>query len=425
MIRAASPKLKTYVALAAWSLFLGIALARMELVVIAAPFLTAVLGAALASAPPSVAIDVEVGPLRLIEGDEIRVSVDLSAQQQWNEIELALAVPDGFELVGGERAPTLSLVATRNYTWTLRATRWGARRLGVVGLRLYGPGRLTIFEEVVDRSQAVRVYPSHSRIHKSIPPLDTQIYSGDYVARAAGDGIEFATVRPFVPGDNVRRVNWRVTSRRGTLHVNLAQPERDADLVLFLDTFSQADLQGGTTTATTLDLTVRGAAALAHHHLSNNDRIGLVSFGGMLRWLTASMGRTHTYRIADFLIDVNTVFSFVWKDIELLPRGTLPPKAMVVAFSPLVDDRTYNALADINARGFPVVVINTLVEDAIKPTPGPEGDIAYRAWVLDRARRKEGLKAAGIPVAEWPGDDPIQAVLARLPRRGRRIASRL
>lgn len=420
MIRAASPKLKTYVALGAWALFLGVALARMELVVVAAPFLTAVLVATLAANPPAVKVEVEVGPRRLIEGDEVEISVDLESARPWREVELALSLPEGFELVGGDRSPTLILDAKRRYTWKLRATRWGARRLGLVGIRLYGPGRLTIFEEVVDRTQTVRVYPSHDRIHKSIPPLETQIYSGDYVARMAADGIEFATVRPFVPGDNVRRVNWRITSRRDSLHVNLAQPERDADLVLFLDTFSQADLGD----MTTLDLTVRGAAALAHHHLGHNDRIGLVSFGGMMRWLTASMGRTHTYRVADFLIDVNTVFSFVWKNIELLPRGTLPPKAMVVAFSPLVDDRTYNALADINARGFPVVVVNTLIESAVKPTRSAEGDIAHRAWLLERSRRKEELKAAGIPVGDWAGGEPIQAVLARLPRRGRRIASR-
>ena len=420
MIRAASPKLKTYVALAAWALFLGFALARVELIALAAPFLTALIVAALASSPPEVSVEVEVSPLRCIEGDRVEVALDLTTPTSWSEVELALALPPRFELVEGEQTATLQLAAgeTRRHLWRLRATRWGTARIGVVGVRLYGPGRLTIFEQVADRSRTIKVYPSHARIHKTIPPIDTQIYTGDYVSRAAADGIEFATVRPFLPGDSIRRVNWRVTSRRNTLHVNLAQPERDADLVLFLDTFSQADLG----IETTLDLTVRGAAAIAHHHLAHNDRIGLVSFGGTLRWLTASMGRTHTYRIADFLIDVNTVFSFVWKDIELLPRGTLPPKAMVIAFSSLVDDRAFKALVDINARGFPVSVINTLVEDKIRPNPGAEGELAYRAWVLEREMRRERLKAAGIPVSDWSGDEPIQAALSGLPRRRRRIA---
>ena len=175
MIRAASPKLKTYIALGAWALFLGVALSRMELIVVAAPWLTAVLVAALAATPPALEAKIEVGPRRLIEGDEVEVSIDLESAHPWREVELALSLPEGFELVRGDRSPTLTLDTARRYTWTLRAARWGSRRLGVVGIRLYGPGRLTIFEEVVDQARPVRVYPSHDRIHKSIPPLDTQI----------------------------------------------------------------------------------------------------------------------------------------------------------------------------------------------------------------------------------------------------------
>ena len=419
MIRAATPKLKTYIAVGAWALFLGVAMGRVELVAAAAPFLTAVLLASATASPPEVDVNVEVGPDRCIENDEVQVVVELTAPGTWSEVELALALPAGFRIIDGHRSVTVHLRpgAPVRHTWRLQAVRWGAARLGVVGMRLHGPGRLTVFEDVIDRHEIVKVYPSHDRIEKTIPPLDTQIYTGDYVARAAADGIEFAAVRPFVPGDSVRRVNWRITSRRNALHVNLAQPERDADVVLFLDTFSEADVGD----ATTLDLTVRGASAIARHHLAHNDRIGLVSFGGVLRWLTASTGRTHTYRIADFLIDVNTIFSFVWKDIELLPYGTLPPKAMVVAFSSLVDDRAFKALVDINGRGFPVVVINTLLEDRVEPSPGPEGAVAHRAWVLEREMRRDRLKAAGIPVTDWSGDESIQASLSQLPRRRRRI----
>lgn len=421
MIRAATPKLKTYVALSAWGFFLGVATGSIELVVVAAPFLGAVLVASVVSAPPSVDVDVTVSTDRCIEGDEVSVDLELRSSTSWNEVELALALPGGFELVDSERHPTVRLEAgvPLQHSWRLRASRWGGQRLGVVGIRLHGSGRLTVFEDVIDQHEIVKVYPGHDRIDKAIPPLDTQIYVGDYVARSAADGIEFAAVRPFVAGDSVRRVNWRISSRRNALHVNLAQPERNADVVLFLDTFSEADMGD----STTLDLTVRGASVIARHHLAHNDRIGLVSFGGMLRWLTASMGRTHTYRIADFLIDMNTTFSFAWKDIELLPRGTLPSKATVIAFSPLVDDRAFAALADINTRGFSVVVINTLDEKKVTPTPGAEGELAHRAWILERHMKRDLLKAAGIPVTDWNGDDSIQVALSQLPRRRRRISA--
>ena len=421
MIRAATPKLKSYVALAAWGLFLCVATGRIELVALVAPLWLSLLVSSVITPRPVIDVDVNVDSERCIEQDEVKVTVRFEVGRNWNEVEIALALPAGMSLIEGERVATINLNAgvPRQHTWRLRADRWGAKRLGLIGLRLHGPGRLTVFESLYDKQAVVKVYPAYERITKAVRPIDTQIYSGEYVSRASGDGIEFSAVRPFVAGDSVRRVNWRITSRRNMLHVNLAQPERDADVVLFLDTFSQADLAD----QTTLDLTVRGASILARHHLSHNDRIGLVSFGGMLRWLFASMGRTHTYRIADFLIDVNTTFSFAWKEIELLPQKTLPPSAMVIAFSPLVDDRAFKALADINTRGFPVVVINTLVEDKVAPSPGPEGLLAHRAWVLQRAMKRDHLKAAGIPVVDWSGKEPIQAALAQFPQRRRRIGA--
>ena len=419
MIRAATPKLKTYLALAAWGLFLGIATGRMELLALTAPFFLSVILGAVISPPPDVEVAITVTPVRCIEGDEVNVTVEATSDYGWSEIELALALPSSLELIEGSRTATISIAADtpKKHTWHLLAAKWGAHRLGVIGMRVHGPGRLTVFESMIDQHVVLKVYPLHDRLLQSIPPLDTQMYSGDYASRASGDGIEFSNVRPFVPGDSVRRVNWRVTSRRNALHVNLAQPERDADVVLFLDTFSEADLGN----MTTLDLTVRGASVIARHHLQHADRIGLVSFGGALKWLTASMGRTHAYRVADFLIDVNTTFSFVWKDLELLPHGTLPSGAEVIAFSSLADDRSFKALVDISGRGFPVVVVNTLVESLVPPTDSPEGRVAYRAWVLQREMKRERLKAAGIPVVDWTGAEPIQAALSALPRRRRRI----
>jgi uncharacterized protein (DUF58 family) len=418
----ATPKLKSLVALAGLGLLGGVALGRVELVVVASVFVVALLLGCVATPRPDHEVALELSEERCIEGDEIVATAIVSSPVGWSEAELALAIPEGLEQVAPEQPVAFPLMpgAPSEHSLRLRAMRWGAHPLGLVGLRLHGPGRLLEFERVVDARRLVKVFPRFDRISRGLAPIETQMYSGDYVSKASGDGIEFSRVRPFVRGDSVRRVNWRVTSRQSRLHVNLAQPERDTDVVLFLDTFTDTEIPNGTT----LDLTVRGAAAIAQHHLKHNDRVGLVSFGGMLRWLTASMGRTHTYRIADFLLDVYATFSFAWKDIELLPQETLPPSAMIIAFSPLVDDRALKALSDINRRGFSVVVINTLIEDDVAASPGPEGELAYRAWRLQREVKREGFRSSGIPVADWGGREGIEVAMAQLPRRDRRLARR-
>ena len=81
----------------------------------------------------------------------------------------------------------------------------------------------------------------------------------------------------------MRRINWRASARRGELWVNEPHAERNTDVIIFLDSFTEA--RDGD--ESTLDLTVAAAGSLAAHYLQQKDRVGLVSFGGVLNWLTA------------------------------------------------------------------------------------------------------------------------------------------
>jgi uncharacterized protein (DUF58 family) len=268
-------------------------------------------------------------------------------------------------------------------------------------------------ERVHDRLARLRVFPHVDRLAAGLRPFDTQLLVGNHRSRAVGDGIEFASVRAFVHGDSVRRVNWRVTTRRGRLHVNEHHLERNADVVLFLDTFADAGPPG----QSSLDRSVRGAAALARDALARKDRVGLVGFGGTVSWLRAGMGRAQLLRLLLGLLDVNIALSYAWKDVSVLPRRALPPGALVVAFSPLVDERALAVLADLRARGYALVVIDTLDERQVEATPGAEGEVAHRLWRFARAEGRAELAAVGAAVTSYVDGEDVSAALARLPRR--------
>jgi uncharacterized protein (DUF58 family) len=89
-------------------------------------------------------------------------------------------------------------------------------------------------------------------------PLRTQTFARKYVSRTAGEGLEPAEIRPFVPSDRVRNVNWRASLRLATLYVTQYHQERNADVVLMLDTLAESGLS-----RTTLDLCARAVASLA------------------------------------------------------------------------------------------------------------------------------------------------------------------
>ena len=105
------------------------------------------------------------------------------------------------------------------------------------------------WEGRVRRPHRLQIYPRPELLQSLVAPLDTQLATGDLVARVRADGLEFADTRGFVPGDRLRSVNWRASARRGELIVNERHPDRNADVVLFLDSFAEARRRRRGTTA--------------------------------------------------------------------------------------------------------------------------------------------------------------------------------
>jgi uncharacterized protein (DUF58 family) len=416
--RTAAPKLVRMAGLAALALFAGLVTGQVELVLLGVPFIVALALGVAVSGAVDIEAAVQAAPRRVFEGDELTVTVEVESARRVSELEVGLAVPAGLE----PRDPTrraVSLVPDepRELELRLGAEHLGGYRLGLVALRAHAPGRLVVFEDVRDLAVPVKVFPRLERRPSGVRPPTMRVLSGSYVSRALGDGIEFAGVRAYASGDSARRINWRVTSRRGALHVNVHQPERNADLVIFLDAFGHVGEPG----RSSLDSSVRGAATLARHMLREKDRVGFVAFGGTVGWLAAGMGDVQLYRLVDALLDVNVSLSYAWKAIDVLPRRALPPSALVIAFSPLADERAVAAFEDLAARGYDLVVVDTMPEQVIAAGPGAAGRAAHRMWRLAREDLRAELGNLGVPVLPLGPDEELADALALLPRRrGRR-----
>ena len=422
MTRTATPRVLGYASLAAVGLVGALALRRPELAAAAAPFALLLVVGLRTAREPEVALELTLAAERTLEGAEVEALLAARADRAVDRLEVVIAIPRGVEIVDGSHARAVRLRADepQELDLRLRCTRWGVFDVGRrIDVRARDVLRLVTWEERLERPQRLKAYPSPPTLQRLLSPLETQAFAGSEVARVKGDGVEYADIRDFVPGDRVRSINWRASARRQGLVVNERHPERNTDVVLFLDSF--ADVRSGGVSV--LEEAVRAAAALAARYLERRDRVGLVGFGGVLRWLQPSMGVTQRYRLIETMIETGVEPTYTWRDVNLIPRRTLPPASLVVGLTPLVDQRFVAALEDLRARRFDVAVVEVDPVPLVEPGPSETDRLAHRLWLLEREVTRWRLAALGIGIATW-GDAGLDAALeeVRTYRRYARLA---
>jgi uncharacterized protein (DUF58 family) len=407
--RAATPKLGAYAALASLALLAALATRRPELVALAAPFALTAAVAPLLVRTPRVGLDVALSAERVLEGSEVEVRLTLTADVGAERVETLLELPRQLELIDGRNPILLRLRdgQREELTYRFRCARWGAFRVGRVHLRTSDAFAAFRHEATLDERLPLRVYPTDESVRELLRPLETQVFAGNHVAREKAEGIEFADLRPFVPGDRIRHVNWRASARRGELWVNEHHAERNADVVILLDSFAEARVG----VQSTLDPALRAAATLAARYLRQKDRVGFVTFGGMLNWLLPATGAAQLYRIVDSMLDTQIVLSYAWKDIRTVPRRTLPPQALLLALTPLLDERATTALLDLRGRGFDVAVIEISPLSLVPAGRGEAAELARRLWRLRREAVRGRFERAGVPVAVWGDESSLATAL--------------
>lgn len=380
------------------------------LLLLAAPLLAVLAVAPHGRRPDDVEISATASAGRCFEREEIELTVTAKVADQMEVISLLLALPAEFDLVAGPAAQVTLDCRTAEASWTVRPAVWGRRRIGPVQMTCRSRGG-TWSTTAQAWAGPIDVFPRPPAVRPRLVPPELLRRIGEHTGRAVGEGIEFAAVRPYLPGDRLRDVNWAVTSRRGELHVNQRAAQRAADLVVMVDALSEVGPPGDTT----LDAAVRGAAGLVSAYLRIGDRAGIVTLGGVLRWLGPAPGERQFYRIADMVLDVR-FHSDVTPDLGRIPRTALPPGALVVLFSPLLDKRSLDAVADLRERGFPLIVVDVLRREPAAPARSRTSDLALRIWRLDRDALRFSLESTGIPVISWLADEELDAVMAPVRR---------
>jgi len=406
-----SPLTRTLVTCATAALAVAVVGGYWQLVAFAAPLVGVLVSIAWQHQVPKVHVYGEPGSHRCFESEESRLDVWAVAETPDVAVDLTI------EAVDGMRLETVEPAAGRKQTVTVTADTWG--RYPIVGrVKVLARGGLILGTGTADAAN-VFVFPLAPPQSTAIPRTELLDRLGTHLTRYIGPGVEYADVRRYVPGDQLRTVNWPVSARRGSLHVTQRLTDRAADVVVLVDGYPQPP--GPATEAT--DRVVRGAVQVVQSALRSGDRAGVVVLGDRHpRWLGADIGRRQFYRILDAVLTAGDDFETT--PGTLAPRAAMPTGAIVIAFSTLLDTEFALALIDLRKRGHTVVAVDVL-EGA--PFEDERDGLVARMWSLQRSFMYRDMRTIGVDVVSWRGDATLDQAMQLVPdhrRPARRRAAR-
>jgi uncharacterized protein (DUF58 family) len=397
-----TPRLRRLAAVAAVAILAAIVTARGELAVVAVAPLVVLTMSPRSRLPRSVQVACRLHPLRCVEDDELELALEILAVGA-DRVDATVELPLHAEARLDETRRTGS---TTRAVWVVVPRRWGRYRTGPVRLRLTAGNGLYAATLDVPLDDVV-VYPGGGALERAVAPRELPARSGEHPSRAVGSGVEFAGVRPYAAGDRRRDIDWRTSARQQQLFVRQYAAERSFALVVVLDVGVDAGKPG----RSTLDLTVRAATGLAQTYLAAHDRVGIVSLGGSLRWLVPAGGARQLHRVAESVMEVRLDDSQVGGGIDRVPPAALPGGAFVCVVSPLLDGRALEAVRDLHARGFGLVVVDVLTSEPEVPRRSDLGRLALRVWRMEREAVRTELAELGVPVLGWDGTGDLSGGL--------------
>lgn len=389
---------------------------RPDLVVVAVPLvLVAVWSASTRPIePPRYVVRVDAERLREGETTSVRVqyveteavwdTAVVVAANPWLEME-----PRGGALLAGHDRPGVDV--------DIRTLRWGERTVGPVlvaassawGSYRWGPALAPAVRQVTLPIPAV--FDAHA------PTPHPAGLVGINRSRRPGEGSEFASIRPFHAGDRLRRINWRVSLREQELHVTSTWADQDSHVVIVVDASNDIGLSEGVDgLASSLDIGVRAAGAIAEHFLRRGDRVGLRILGhGVRTRLPSAAGRAHLERFLDTLATVSAG-AVQESRRDRLTLG-IEAGALVLVLTPLMSRTALEQALSLRRSGLTVVVVDTLPGEFVSHANDAMTAIARRIRLLERDAAVANTRTAGIPVTAWRGSGSLDPILRDLSRR--------
>lgn len=151
-------------------------------------------------------------------------------------------------------------------------------------------------EELSPEAKTREILKKVKQIEVSTRSVVNEVFSGEYHSVFKGRGMEFAEVREYQPGDDVRTIDWNVSARSGRPFVKIFEEERELTMMLLVDVSSSGNF--GTVEQFKREIAAELSAVLAFSAIKNNDKVGLMMFSDKIeKFIPPRKGKKHVLRV--------------------------------------------------------------------------------------------------------------------------------
>jgi uncharacterized protein (DUF58 family) len=333
---------------------------------------------------------------RLSIGRDNPVILSVRSQNQKAKIRLRDSYPLDFAVSTPTLQASLAPNSSEELTYTVHPDRRGEYQWGDIQVRQLGRWGLAWHDWKIPATQTVAVYPDLIGLRSLSIRLTLQNTGTMRQARRLGMGTEFAELREYGVGDDIRLIDWKATARRSRPLVRVLEPEREQTLIILLDRgrLMTAQVQG----LKRFDWGLNATLSLALAGLNRGDKVGIGVFDKeVTTWIPPERGQNQLSKLIERLTPIQPILlepDYVGAVTKLVNQQTR--RALVVLITDIVDvtasAELLAALIRLSPRYLPFCVtlrdpqVDTLAHTPPAINEGKQGEIAgtyTRAVALD------------------------------------------
>ncbi len=338
---------------------------------------------------PRIKIRRRLNPPRSFGGENIKVTLEVQNElnTETNTLRLEDEIPTTISLESGASSFILSLkpLEQAEHFYEISVPKRGRYALGPMKITSTDALGFRECSETIPGQDFAMILPRVEELgNVELMARRVGPWPGTVASRSVGPGTEFFELRLYAPGDELRRINWKASAKRGRLVTNESESERVTDVLVVLD--CSESIMSGAFSFDAEEFEVNLAASLCSQLLLQGNRVGLMVYGAERTWVPPAFGKRQVLKLLNGLTVVKAGRGIIPIDfaVEAIVNAVLPARSVIAFISPLMGDEVVEVVRKVAAEGYSVICFTPKMESITKGEPRPRV-LARR--ILDAERR--------------------------------------